>query len=117
MKLDLKEWIAKVSTTETQTITAVGKVWKFTRIGNVVYVDASSDSNASISGGLTLLGTLNASMRPQYNVYLKCTNWNDDVRLMIDPNGAVNLYIPYSISGTHNLGFSGYSFIVGGGST
>ena len=122
MKANLKETICHIlqrlnaytKVVETQTFTALGKPWVFRRIGNVVYIDAPLDSDASISAGVNTIGTLGASMRPAHNTYLKCTNINDDVRLFIFPDGTVSLYTPYAWSGLHNCGFSGMSYIVGG---
>ena len=121
--VDIKKLLTKIllrfnnytKVAETQTFTALNKSWKFRRIGNVVYVDASSDANGSIPAGTSSIGTLPASMRPENNVYLKCTNNNADWRLYIAPSGAVTFYHPTATSGAVNCGFSGYSFIAGGG--
>ena len=120
--LDVKKLLGKMlerlnnytKVAETQTFTALNKSWKFRRIGNVVYVDSPSDACGSIPAGTSSIGTLQASMRPENNVYLKCTNNNADWRLYIAPTGAVSFYHPTATSGAVNCGFSGYSFIVGG---
>lgn len=95
---------------ERQTINALGKDWIFSKIGNVVYVDAPSDST-SASTGTTTIGTLNASLCPKYTVYLKCTNSHMDIRLMIYTNGSVQFYTASGWSSSHNCGFSGYSYV------
>lgn len=101
-----------ISYKQSQTITALGKQWIFRRIGSVVYVDAPGDSNASISAGMNTVGTLNTGLWPTNPVYLKCTNINDDVRLIIDnTTGAIKLYAPYAWSGAHNCAFCGNSYL------
>lgn len=120
--LDVKKLLAKImlrlnnytKVVETQTFTALNKQWRFRRIGNVVYVDSPSDASGSVPAGTSSIGTLTASMRPDNNVYLKCTNNNADWRLYIAPSGAVTFYHPTATSGAINCGFCGYSFIVGG---
>lgn len=100
---------------EEQTITALNKTWTFRRIGNIVFIDASADMSGTVSAGSTNIGTLNASLRPKYNVYLKCTNANLDIRLVIAPTGVVTFYHPSQTTGSQNCGFSGYAWIVGEG--
>lgn len=119
--LDLKKWMTKVSDSiktltysQSQTITALGKWWVFRRIGNVVYVDAPNDSTSSVVAGTNTIGTLNTGLRPSNVQYLKCTNIDADVRLIINTNGVVQLYSSTAWSGAHNCGFSGMSYIVGG---
>lgn len=121
--LDVKKLLTKIllrlnnytKVVETQTITALNKTWVFRRIGNIVFIDASSDMSGTVPAGFTNIGTLNASLRPSYNVYLKCTNTNADIRLYVYPSGVVTFYHPTATSGATNCGFSGYSFIAGGG--
>ena len=120
--LDVKKFLTKIllrlnnytKVVETQTITAFNKTWTFRRIGNIVFIDASGDMSGTVAAGFTNIGTLNASLRPGYNVYLKCTNANADIRLYVYPSGQVTFYHPTATSGATNCGFSGYSFIVGG---
>lgn len=123
--LDIKKLLTKIllrlnnytKVAETQTFTHLGKSWTFRRIGNIVFVDAPNDMSGTVAAGSTNIGTLNASLRPGYNVYLKCTNVNADVRLLIYPSGQITFYHPTATSGATNCGFSGYSFIVGGGTS
>ena len=85
--LDVKKLLAKIllrlnnytKVVETQTFTHLGKFWTFRRIGNIVFVDAPNDMSGTVAAGSTNIGTLNASLRPGYNVYLKCTNQNASV--------------------------------------
>lgn len=96
---------------EEQTITALGKSWRFRRIGSIVFIDANNDMTGTVAAGNTNIGTLNESLRPKYNVYLKCTNANLDIRLLIYPSGQVTFYHPSQTTGAQNCGFSGYSWI------
>ena len=97
--------------TQTQTLTALGKSWYFARIGRVVYIDAPNDTTANVSAGNNTIGTLNAGLRPTAIQYLKCTNVNADVRLVINTNGTVQLYSTSAWTGAHNCGVSGYCYL------
>ena len=97
--------------TQAQTLTALGKSWYFTRIGRVVYIDAPNDTTVNVSAGNNTIGTLNSGLRPTAIQYLKCTNVNADVRLVINTNGTVQLYSASAWTGAHNCGFSGYCYL------
>lgn len=117
--LDLKALLAKIlnalTISEVVTFTKYNKSWTFSRIGRVIYVDAVSDVSGFVPAGLSTIGTLPTSMRPISHIHLGVTNTNLDYRLTINPAGLVQYYQPSATSSAHNAGFSGYSFINGGG--
>lgn len=100
---------------ETQTITALNKTWTFRRIGNIVFIDASGDMSGTVGAGFINIGVLSETLRPKYNVYLKCNNSTADIRLYVYPSGTVTFYHPSQTTGAQNCGFSGYAWIVGDG--
>lgn len=116
MKLDLKEWIAKITTmftvSQTETFTACGKAWVFRRIGNIVFLDAPADISTASSGGNTI-GTLPIGMRPTYQQRVHIGNSTYGHFLTIYPSGLVQFYATTAISSAQNNAFS-TSFIVGG---
>lgn len=116
MKLDLKEWINKITTmftvSQTQTFTACGKTWIFRRIGNIVFLDAPADISTASSGGNTI-GTLPIGMRPTYQQIIHIGNSTYGHFLTIYPSGLVQFYATSAISSAQNNSFS-TSYIVGG---
>lgn len=98
------------NSSQTQTFTALGKVWYFTRVGRIVYIDAPTDATSAVAGNNTI-GTLPAGMRPGAPLYLHSGNNTADFRLIINTNGTVQLYAPYAMSSSFNCGFSGHSYI------
>jgi len=115
--LDVKALLTKIlgkfTVSDAQDIIALNKTWHFRRVGSIVYIDATSDMSGTVASGSTVIGTLKASLRPKYNVYLKCTNANADIRLIIVPAGTVTFYHPSQTTGAQNCGFSGNSWIAG----
>ena len=118
MKLDLKEWVNKVTdalrVTQTQKFTACGKTWNFRRIGKVVYFDAPNDIT-SASAGLNLLGTLPSGMIPDYPQRVCLGNNATATRFVqIGNDGKVYLYTSTAISSAMN-GSCSSTYVVGGG--
>lgn len=116
MKLDLKEWINKITTmftvSQTQTFTACGKNWEFRKIGNIVFLDASADIRTA-SSGMNTIGTLPVGMRPTYVQRIHIGNSTYGHFLQISPSGLVQFYAISAITSAQNNSFS-TSFIVGG---
>ena len=100
-------WFSPAQSTKIQTFTALGKDWRFRKIGRVVYVDAAADVS-SASAGSTSIGTLDADMRPTYTVNIPCGNMSNYMRfLIINPNGNVSVYTSTAISSATNFSFQG----------
>lgn len=116
MKLDLKEWIDKITkmftVSQVQEFTACGKVWTFRRIGNVVFLDAPEDIRTA-SSGFNTIGTLPTGMRPTYYQRIHIGNSTRGDFLQISTTGLVQYYATSAISSALNSSFS-TSFIVGG---
>ena len=97
---------------QSQTFTALGKVWYFKRVGQIVYIDAPADATSS-SSGYNTIGTLPVGMRPSIPLYLHSGNNTADFRLVVNTSGVVQLWAPYAMSSAYNCSFSGYSYIAG----
>ena len=108
---DSKTTVQQITVSHSQEIPALNKMWRFRRVGSIVYIDANSDMSGTVAAGSTTIGTLDVQLRPKYVTYLKCTNTTDDVRLIIDIDGSVIFYHPSQTTSPTNCGFCGYSWI------
>lgn len=94
-----------ISVNKTQIITALGKDWKFRKVGVTVFLDAPDDATSG-SNGTNTIGTLDEDMRPSIGVRMRCAN-NNNVFLLINPDGEVQAYNSGSaFSSATNFAFS-----------
>ena len=100
-----KQGIAVYADEQTQTLTALGKDWYFTKRNGIVFLDAYRDATSAVVG-MNTIGTLSAGLRPKYLQRIAAGNNPSQVFLQIEPDGVVKMYSPTAHSSAFNNSFS-----------